>query len=171
VQNQTATRPQPGAASDSHVIDEIEKLFDDKQELYQSIAWRAYEFYETLGHEGDSELAGRLRTESELLSPVPAELSELPDRLVVRAEVPGFGAHDLNVSVEPRRLVIVGITEEIAERSTGRVIYTERRTKRIFRALTLPAEVDPSQAVTVHKDGVLKFKLPKVNAGRFTLDE
>lgn len=171
MQNQTATQSRPKAASDSHVIEEIEKLFDDQQELYQSTAWRAYEFYESPGREDDSELAGRLRTESELLSPVPAELSELPDRLIVRAEVPGFGTHELNVSVEPRRLVIVGITEEIAERNTGRVIYSERRSKRIFRALTLPAEVDPAQVVTTHRDGVLNFKLPKAGAGRLTLEE
>lgn len=49
-----------------------------------------------------------LRTESELLCPISIAMSESKDCVNVRANVAGFGRSEIEVSVEPGRVMILG---------------------------------------------------------------
>ena len=141
-------------------------LFDRMQELYDSIARRAYEFFEGRGRVNGFDLDDWLRAESELLHPVHLELTESNDALTIRVEVPSFSAKDLQVSVEPRRVLISGKRETGGRRKTGKTVFTERRSSEIFRALDLPADVDPSKITTTFKDGVLELEMPKATPAK-----
>ncbi len=136
-------------------------LLDRVQELYDSVARRAYEFFESRGRVDGFDLDDWLRAESELLQPVRLELTDSNDALTIRAELPGFTAKDLQVSVEPRRVLISGKRESGGRRKTGKTVFTERRSSEILRALDLPSDVDPSKITTTFKDGVLELELPK----------
>ena len=46
---------------------------------------------------------------------MPVEIKEADSQITVRAEVPGFAANEINVSVEPQRLVISGKSEKTTE--------------------------------------------------------
>jgi HSP20 family protein len=131
------------------------------KELSQSIARRAYDFFETRGRELGHELEDWLRAESEVLRPVPVELTESDEQLTVRAEVPGFSATEIQVSVEPERLALSGKSERTAEQKTGQMVYTERRSNQFCRTLDLPARVDPAKATATLKDGILELAMPK----------
>ena len=162
MQSQRSLEPQFKSAPASPILVEAEKLFDQMKELSQSVARRAYEFFEARGRELGHDLDDWIRAESELLRRVPVEITESDDQLTVRAEVPGFSADEVQVSVEPRRLVISGKSARWAEQKSEGVVYTERRSNQFCRALELPAEVDPARAGASLKDGVLELTLPRV---------
>jgi HSP20 family protein len=131
------------------------------KEVSEAIAKRAYGFFEERGREFGRDIDDWLHAELELLRPLPIEITEGDDELTVRAEVPGFTASDIQVSVEPQRLVISGKVEKTDERKIERTVYTERQSNEIFRAIDLPTQVDPSKVSATLKDGVLQLSLAK----------
>ena len=93
---------------------------------------------------------------------VPVEIKEADSQITVRAEVPGFAANEINVSVEPQRLVISGKSEKTTEDQKEQTLLSEIRSNQFCRELRLPAEVDPAKTTAVLKDGVLELGLSKV---------
>jgi HSP20 family protein len=143
------------------VVVEAERLLKRMREVSEAIAKRAYDFFEERGGEIGRDIDDWLHAELELLKPVPVEITEEEGVLKVRAEVPGFAAGDIQVSVERRRVIISGNVEKTGEQKTEKTVYTERQSNEIFRALDLPAEVDPDKVTATLKDGVLELTLAK----------
>jgi HSP20 family molecular chaperone IbpA len=129
------------------------------QQTYEAIARRAFEIFENNGRLIGNELENWFRAESELLHPV--ELTETDDALGVRAEVPGFEAQELEISVEPRRLALWGNHEAREEAKKGKTIYSESRAQQILCWAKLPSDVDASKTSATLEDGILSIKLPK----------
>ena len=77
-------------------------LFDRMQQLTDSIARRAFGFFEGNGRIFGRDLDDWFQAESELIHPVHVDVAESDEGLTVHAEVPGFTAKELEVSVEPR---------------------------------------------------------------------
>src|SRR5207247_4622130 len=102
-----------------------------------------------------------LKAESELLHAVHVDIAESDEGLTIRAEMPGFKAEQLEVSMEPRRLTIAGKRETHAERKDEKTIYEEHCSDQILRVIELPAEVIAGKAVATLTDGVLELKLPR----------
>jgi HSP20 family protein len=146
-------------SSGSPLLVRAEHLLDELKEVSKAIAARAYEFFEGRGHEPGKDLEDWLRAESELLRPVPLEITETDNRLTVRAEVPGFTAEQIRLSVEPHRLIISAKAEERKEGTS----HTERHSRDVFRALELDSEVDSENVTGGLKGGILSIVLPKVH--------
>jgi HSP20 family protein len=127
----------------------------------QSIARRAFEIFQERGRSHGSDLDDWLRAESELFHPAHVAVAETDDALAVRAEVPGFHAEELDVSIEPHRLTITGMRRAVSAKSIRKIVYCDSCADRIFRALGLPVEVDPNKATAVLKDGILELTMPK----------
>jgi HSP20 family protein len=158
---QAATAMQPVKTSVPVKQTEAENVSDRIQQVYDSIARRAFEIFDANGRWLGSELEDWLLAESEILHPVHLELAESDDSLTVRAEVPGFSTKEVEINVEPRRLTITGKHEAKEEGKKGKTIYSERCAKEILRIIDLPAEVDSSKVAATLKDGVLSIELPK----------
>jgi HSP20 family protein len=144
----------------------VENAFDRFEQVYDSIARRAFEIFDNNGKWFGRELDDWLKAESELFHPVHLEIAESEENLSVRAEVPGFAAKEIEVNVEPRRLMIAGKHEAKEESKKGKTIYSERCAKEIMRVVYLPSEVDTSNVKATVKDGVLNIELPKVAPAR-----
>jgi len=157
---QTATAMQPVKGSVPVRQGSID-LFDEFGKLYDSIARRAFEIFETDGRSPGRELEHWLRAESELLQSVPLNMTESDGSYIVQAEVPGFGSKDLEIEVEPRRLAISGkhVTKE--EETQGKTICSEWRADQILRTLDLPTDVDTTKVSAALKDGILTVALPR----------
>ncbi len=158
---QAATAMQPAKApvpvkqsATSDVVDQVEQIYD-------SIARRAFQIFNNNGRWLGHELEDWFRAESELLHPVHLEIAESDENLTVRAEVPGFSAKELEINVEPRKLTIAGKHEAQEESKKGKTIYSERCGREILRIVDLPAEVDSSKVSAILKDGILNIELPK----------
>src|SRR3954452_3934230 len=87
---------------------------------------------------------------------VPAmDLVETDDHFVLRADLPGLGADDVNIEVEDSVLTISG--ERNAEHETKREGFyrVERASGQFRRSLTLPEGVDPEHVAASFDKGVL----------------
>src|SRR5262245_52497048 len=144
------------------VFVEAEKLFERMKEFSQSVARRAYEYFEARGREFGHDLEDWFRAESELMRRVPVEIKEAENLITVRAEVPGFIADEIKVSVEPQRLAISGKSEKTAEEKKEQTLLSEFRANQFCRELRLPAEVDTAKTTAVLKNGVLELAFTKV---------
>jgi HSP20 family protein len=94
-------------------------------------------------------------------------VSENKEAVLVRAEVPGLEAKDLDIHIEDDVLVLKG--EKKAEKSeeNDNCHYSEVSYGSFVRRVGLPARVDSERAEANLEKGVLKLKLPKA-AGAVT---
>jgi HSP20 family protein len=136
-------------------------LFDRMGKIYDSVAHRAFELFESNGRSFGRDVENWFRAEAELLHPVHVHISDTEGGLAVRAEVPGFTAKDLEISIEPRRLTISGKRETKEERKDKKVIYQEHCSDQIMRVIALPVAVDGEKASATIKDGMLEVNMPK----------
>jgi HSP20 family molecular chaperone IbpA len=142
-----------------------DRIFELTQEINDSIARRAYELFESSGFTHGHAREDWLRAESEILLKVPVDVMEAEKELTVRADVPGFGENDLEVRIAPRSLCITGRRQGASDEKEGRIVYSERRSKQIFRLVDLPAEVDPDGVNATLTDGLLEIKVSKARVG------
>ncbi len=162
---QTALEPKP-RTSETPIFVETEKFLEQMKDFSQTIARRAYEFFEARGREWGHELEDWFRAESELMRRIPVEIKETEKQLTVKAEVPGFKAEEIKISVEPTWLVISGKSEvKTEEKKEGEEkVYTEIRSNQFCRELMLPATVDPAKVTAALKNGVLELVMEKTVA-------
>lgn len=136
-------------------------LMERFNEVYDEIANRAFSIFENDGRLFGHDLENWFKAETELFHPVHANVTEADGTVTVDAEVPGFEVKDLEVTLEPQRLIISGKRETKEETQKGKTVYKEQCSNEIFRAIALPAEVDASKATATLKNGVLELQAPK----------
>jgi HSP20 family protein len=137
-----------------------EDLMERFNKVYDQIANRAFSIFEKGGGFGH-DLENWFKAETELFHPVHVNVGEADGTVTVQAEVPGFEVKDLEVTLEPQRLIISGRRETKEETQKGKTVYQEQCSNEIFRAVALPAEVDASKATATLKNGVLEVQAPK----------
>ena len=140
---------------------EAEKLINRMEEVTKAVAHRAYEFFEERGRKLGNELEDWFRAEAEFLRYVAAMMKEDETRFTIQAEVPGFKADEIKISVEPKRLIMEGNLERSTEEQSEKVVFSERRTTQFCRSFRLPAEVEADKVTANLKDGLLEITLPK----------
>lgn len=138
-----------------------EEIFNQFSQINDVIARRAFELFESHGGSPGHEIEDWSQAESELLHPVPLNVLESDSEYTVRAEVPGFGSKEIEISVEPRCLAISGKRETKEEEENWKMIRSEWGADRIFRLLDLPSDIVASKVSTTLKDGILFVDLPK----------
>jgi HSP20 family protein len=144
-------------------------LVGEVAKTYDVIARRAFELFESRGSVFGHDLGNWLEAELEFLRPIHVDVAESVQSFTLRAEVPGFRADQLEVSVDDARVTIAGKKE--AEPRTGNVIFSERCSDGILRVIELPAAVDGEKVKATLKDGILSLDLPKAApAKRITVE-
>ncbi len=97
--------------------------------------------------------------EREVLGAYPVDIREGDDAVLVDAELPGFKAEEINVSMEQGILSISA--ERRQEESKEKPHLSERRFTRVERSFALPTAVDEEQIEAKLTEGVLRLRLPK----------
>lgn len=167
MKSQQAMETLPEAPSPARpIFVEAEKLIEQMKEFSESVAHRAYEYFQERGGELGHELEDWVHAESELMVSVAVEIKESEKQVVVRAQVPGFAADEIKVIVEPQRLVVSGKAEKVMKENKKETLLSEFRSNQFCRELRLPAEVDPAKTTAVLKDGVLELVFAKVDENR-----
>ncbi len=137
-----------------------EDLREEMQQMELAIARRAFELYEARSCEHGHDWEDWFRAESELLRPVSVTISESEDQVSVRANVLGFEANEVRVSIEPRRITILGEKAPSAtntERGQPSVWYPNQ----ILQVVDLAADVAADNAVVEWQGGLLKIEVRK----------
>jgi len=142
-------------------------LLDQMDAAFDEIARRAFQIFEGNGRVFGRELENWFRAERELFRPIYTELTESDESFELKAEVPGFSEKDLEISVEPRRIVITGKRESTEkEQKKGKTVRSEFYSDQVFRIVHLPVEVETDKVTATLKNGVLVLAMPKVAKAR-----
>ena len=89
------------------------------QQMQLAIARRAHELFEARGGDHGHDLEDWFRAECELLCPVSVSMSESRDKISVRVCGVGFDETELEVSIEPHRITILGDKETSGMKAEG----------------------------------------------------
>lgn len=130
------------------------------QELFDLIARRAFEIFESKGNTHGSDLEDWFRAESELLVPFRLGIADGDGAVIVRAKLQGFTAKDLEIGIEPRRLTIAG-QREVKDGGSTTAPSAESGAKRILRIVDLPVEVNAERITATLQDDVLQVEMRK----------
>ena len=94
------------------------------------------------------------------------DIAEQDDAVLVKAEVPGCKADDIDISVHGNTLTISGEKKLSEEKKQKGYYHVESTYGSFRRELTLPTDVDPAKIDAVCKDGVLSITLPKAERAK-----
>ncbi len=96
------------------------------------------------------------------VSIVPAfDLYETEDEVVVKANLPGMKAEDVQISVTNGILTLRGEVKQETEKKEATWHLFERRSGAFERSVSLPTDVQTDKAKADFEDGVLTISLPK----------
>jgi len=91
-------------------------------------------------------------------------ISEDPDNVYVRAELPGVKAEDLEITLQDNRLILRGERKIPAEDEQVNYHRRERESGFFRRIVALPAAMQGDKVAATCKDGILTIKLAKPEA-------
>ncbi len=98
---------------------------------------------------------------------VPAiDAVETGDGYVLKMDIPGVKASDLQISVEGDTVYVAGERKAESEEKTENYVRRERSTGKFSRTVTLPYQVETGKVEAQVKDGVLTLTLPKRDADK-----
>lgn len=97
------------------------------------------------------------------LLPMDAYITD--EAIIIRADVPGISADELDITLEGDTLTIRGEIKR-DEAKDRKYVLLERPTGRFERTLTINTPIDHEKVEANFKDGVLTLTLPKAEAVR-----
>jgi HSP20 family protein len=93
---------------------------------------------------------------------VPAiDIIEEKDRFVLRADLPGVSANDIDISMDKGLLTISGERHQEKSEHTEGLHRVERATGRFYRRFSLPETVDADAIAAKSVNGILEVSIPK----------
>lgn len=123
---------------------EIESLQDEMNRLFNSVVPNA-----NLNYQRGSAFAPA------------AEIEETQEAVVLKLEVPGLEAKDLDVEVTAEAVAIKGERREETKTEEKGVTRSEFRYGSFQRVIPLPARVQNDKVEAEYKNGILHLNLPK----------
>jgi len=100
---------------------------------------------------------------------IKMDVAEAKDSYVVKAEIPGVAKEDIQVSINGNEVSIgAEVKREKDVKDGERLLRSERYYGSVYRAFTLPVDVDETASNAKYENGVLELTLVKkpVAAGR-----
>jgi len=93
---------------------------------------------------------------------VPAiDVQEQEDRYLIRADVPGVEAKDLDITTDKGVLILQGRRETRSDEEKNGVRRAERASGRFYRRFNLPDTADSAAIRAEYRHGVLEVSIPK----------
>jgi HSP20 family protein len=89
------------------------------------------------------------------------DVVETPETFVVKAELPGIEAKDIDIAVMGDTLMIKGERKEEKEEKGKTFLFRELRVGKFARSIPLPISVDPKHVEAVNREGVLEITMAK----------
>lgn len=94
------------------------------------------------------------------------DISDDKDNYIVKAELPGMEAGDINVSLTGNVLTIKGEKKKEEEKKESDHFYSERYYGSFQRSFQLPTDVKADKIDASFKKGVLNITIPKVEEAK-----
>ena len=100
-----------------------------------------------------------MRAERDLFQVPQAEMREAEGEIHIRVAVPGFSKENLELTVLPNLILVVGSVEKKDEQE--HLHFTEFSSQELMRRFTLPVEIDADAVTAVLTDGILTITARK----------
>lgn len=94
------------------------------------------------------------------------DIAEKDNEFVVKAEIPGCKADDIDISVHGSTLTISGEKKQEKEEKEKGYYHVERSYGSFRRDMNLGSEIDSSKINATCKDGVLTLTIPKTEKSK-----
>lgn len=94
------------------------------------------------------------------------DISETPDHLSVRLEIPGLSREDVKISVENNVLMVRGEKKQETMGEDETFFRTERSYGTFERSFTLPSHYDADHVRASMENGVLTIQIPRREEAR-----
>ncbi len=89
------------------------------------------------------------------------DIEDGPERILVRADIPGIDAKDIHVSLENGMLTLSGERRSEAEEKGKDFMRVERAYGKFLRSFALPQGAEADKITATARDGVLEVVVPK----------
>jgi len=89
------------------------------------------------------------------------DIAEKDNDFIIKAEVPGCKADDIDISVHGNTLTISGEKKQEEEKKEKGYYHVERSYGSFRRDLNLGSEIDSAKIAATYKDGVLTVTVPR----------
>lgn len=109
------------------------------------------------------------RGEGEGLWQPAIEIQETDTDLIVKAQIPGVSAEDLDIEVSENALTISGEHREEARSEDEGIVRSEFRYGHFRRSIPFTSRVRHEEVTSDYTDGVLTLTLPKAESARRTV--
>ena len=96
------------------------------------------------------------------------DIKEEEKEIIVKAEIPGCKAEDIEINVHGNLLTISGEKKSMEESNEKGCYCSERVYGSFRREITLPYEVMSDKVSAISKDGILTITLPKAEKSTTT---
>jgi HSP20 family protein len=94
------------------------------------------------------------------------DIFDTPDAIVLKAELPGMSADDIEIQVDDNVLTISGERRFEERVEEGRYYRVERAYGRFQRSVTLPQSVQAEEISANVDNGVLEVRVPKAEEAK-----
>ncbi len=124
--------------------------------------WQPFQEMETLARQLDRLFDDLEGNRQEQLTWAPAmELQDTGEALVLRAQIPGVDAKDVDIQVAKQSVAISGEYRQEHKTEEKGYFKSEFRYGKFHRTVKLPVAVDNTQVTADYANGVLTLTLPK----------
>jgi HSP20 family protein len=129
--------------------------------------WQPWREIESLRRQMDNVFDELTQTSNSEASWTPAvELKDNGDTLVLRAQLPGLEAKDLDIQVTREAVSLAGEHRHQEKTEKDGFFRSEFRYGKFQRVIPLPVAVQNDRVEAAYKDGILSLTLPKVEEVR-----
>jgi HSP20 family protein len=103
----------------------------------------------------------------ETIPDIRLDVSENDKFYRVKAEIPGVDKKDIDLSIDGNQIAISAeVKRESTKKEGEKEICSERYYGKMYRAFSVPTDVDASKAEAHYDNGVLTLTLPKKGNGQ-----
>lgn len=160
----TAPPTQRGVATVRLPVNTVDDISFQIGELSSRIAQRAYDYFDARGGQHGDDLGDWLRAEEELVYRAPFHSQEQEDRIDLEVDLPQSDRQALQLSVEPRRL-LVRSAPDTADHDPEEPSSTHQHTPILFQVIDLLFEIDVGNVTATMTEGNLRVIFPKRMGG------
>ena len=96
----------------------------------------------------------------------PVDISETKDKLLVRTELPGMDAKDINVTISGDMLIIKGEKKQEKERKDEHYYCSESYSGSFQRTIRLPVNIKTDKVDATFEKGILQIALVKTEEAK-----
>ena len=134
-----------------------ESLLQELEKIQKHVSERAYELCHRRGAALGAALDDWLTAERETVWKPAVEVCQRDNTFVLEAALAGVEPNQLDIQVTADTILIQAETPHTHPDTKGVVHVCEFQPGRLFRAITLPAKIDPDAVTAEYRNGLLRI--------------